>query len=357
MAIFKKGDNYYIDYYFDGRRIREKVGPSHKQAQAALNARKGEIAQGKFDLESLKPTPVFKDFAETYLDFAKKNKRSWESDVNSLKHLNCFFGTRRLSEISPFLIEKYKLQRRETVKPATVNRELACLKYMFNLAIKWGQTITNPMIKVKLFKENNASLRYLSEEEIQKLIACSADHLKPILITAINTGMRAGEILHLRWDQVDFNNGLITVDKTKSGEARKIPMNEDLTRTLQKIKLQTASDSGYVFCKADGKPYGSVKKAFGTVRRKLIEEGIQYFRFHDLRHTFASHLVMNGVDLVSVKELLGHRTIKMTMRYAHLSQDHKRRAVASLVGLCSVPDGHYMDTRAESEELPKVVSY
>ncbi|MDI6793141.1 MAG: site-specific integrase [bacterium] len=144
-------------------------------------------------------------------------------------------------------------------------------------------------------------------------------------MTALNTGMRKGEILTLKWDQVDLKHGFILLDEsdTKNGERKEIPINETLRQTLQRIMRQL--DVPYVFYDpATGKPYQDVKTSFKTAVRK---SKIRDFKFHDLRHTFASHLVMAGVDITTVKELLGHKTITMTLRYAHLAPSHKVKAV------------------------------
>jgi integrase len=157
--------------------------------------------------------------------------------------------------------------------------------------------------------------------------------------------MRRGEILALTWDCVDFDLGIVTVLNSKNSESRNIPMNTILTRELANLKL--LANSKYVFSRDGEKPPKSIRTAWeNALRRARIED----FRFHDLRHTFASNLVMAGADIVTVKELLGHKTITMTMRYAHLNQEHKKKVVSYL-------DGHYMDTGRESEEVKEVVSY
>ncbi len=175
--------------------------------------------------------------------------------------------------------------------------------------------------------ENNRRLRYLTREEADRLIkACyetpKCHHLAPIVITALQTGMRRGEILRLKWDNVDFKNGYIYVEDSKNKTSRLIPMSQTLRQTLSNLPRHLSSP--YVFWHDNGKPYDDIKHSFNKVLKRA---GIKVFTFHDLRHTFASHLVMNGVDLMTVKELLGHKDIKMTMRYSHLSPDHKRVAV------------------------------
>lgn len=342
MAVFKKNGKWYIDYYFEGRRIREAIGPNKKMAEQALAVRKAEIAQGKFDIRDVKRSPLLEAFANDYLDYSRDNKRSWKRDRVSLHSLIPFFKGKRLDQINPFLIESYKRKRKEQVSPATVNRELACFKHMFSMAIKWDKADTNPVKRVNLFKEERKPFRILLPEEEETLIGAAPGHLKPILIVAVNTGMRKGEILDLRWENVDLVNGVITVEKSKNWKLRQIPMNSRVFETLRSLKRT----GDYVFSKRNGDPRHSVRRAFEVAREKA---GIPKCRFHDLRHTFASRLVMAGVDLVTVKELLGHSSITTTMIYSHPSPEHKKKAVEVL-------GGHYMDTRTEKLVKLTVVS-
>jgi len=323
MSLFKKGENWHIDYYYQGKRKREKIGPSKNLAEIILKKRKVEIAEGKF-LDIKKEEKVkFEELAQMYLELhAKPNKRTWHSDVDTIKVLGKHFNGKYLYEVTPVLVERFKAERAKEVSVATVNRALACLKCMFNKAIEWEKADRNPVKKVKLFKENNKRLRYLEKEEIVKLLDNCNGHLKPIIILALNTGMRKGEILGLKWRDVDFRHGIIYLLHTKNGEKREIPINEQAKTTL--IRVRKHPESPYIFCKKEGQPCGNVRKSFYTALKK---SGIINFRFHDLRHTFASHLVMSGVDLNTVRELMGHKSLDMTLRYSHLSPDHKKRAV------------------------------
>ncbi len=323
MGIFKKGKSWYIDYYVQGRRKREKIGPSKAQAQVVLQKRKVEIAEGKF-LDVRKDERIlFRDMAKVYLEaYSKPNKRSARRDETCIRSLNSIFGTRYLHEITGLDIEKYKLKRKEKVTNATINRDLQCLKHVFKKAIEWGKISYSPAAKVKLLKERNTRTRYLEEEEIKALVDVCCDHLRPIVISALNTGMRKAEILNLKWKDIDFRQRMICLLDTKNNERREIPVNDILFKTLLRVKKNPASP--YVFCKKDGRPYDNVRRSFDTAKKKA---GIKGFRFHDLRHTFASHLVMAGVDLKTIQELLGHKSIDMTVRYSHLSPDHKKLAL------------------------------
>lgn len=326
MGVYLKNGNWFIDYRVNGRRKREKIGPNKTLAETVLKKRKVEIAEGKF-LDIKKEQKIkFEDMAQMYLDIhAKPNKKSCHSDEDLIKTLSRFFAGKYLYEITPMAVEQFKAERAKEVSPATVNRALACLKCMFNKAIEWSKAEVNPVKKVKLFKENNIRVRYLEKEEIKRLIDNASAHLKPILIVALNTGLRKGEILNLKWTDLDFKNNIIYIRESKSGERREVPMNMLVRRTL--IAVRKHPDSPYVFCNANGENYANVRKSFFTACKK---SSIINFRFHDLRHTFASHLVMGGVDLNTVRELLGHKSLEMTLRYSHLSPDHKQRAVANL---------------------------
>ena len=213
-------------------------------------------------------------------------------------------------------------------KPATINRHVATLKHMFTKAVEWEmveEDVLKRLRKVKLLKENNRRLRYLSKEKCQALLKECDSHVRPIVTVALNTGMRKGEILGLTWDSVDLKHGFILLeqDDTKNGERREIPVNEAARAALQSVTRRL--DVPYVFYDHEtGNSYKDVKKGFNGACRRA---GIVDFRFHDLRHTFASHLVMNGVDLTTVKELLGHKTLALTLRYAHLAPSHKVKAV------------------------------
>ena len=257
MGVFKRtikniGGNkrfyWYIDYVVDGKRKWESVGAvgevSKADARKLLALRKTEILQGKFSTAKPKVSPTFHEHSKEYLQFARVNKKSWERDKYSLIKLEPFFGDYRLSEISPILIERYKLERKEVVSPRTVNIELALLKRMFSLAVSWDRCKDNPMYKIKLFKDTPPKERILTEDEETSLLEASPDHLRPILVTALQTGLRYGEVLKLFWGDVDLFTGYINVRQSKSGNGRKIPINQTLRKTLKGlISGDTVSNS------------------------------------------------------------------------------------------------------------------
>ncbi len=356
MAVYRdeKTGKWFIDYYYRGKRIRECAGTNKRMAEQALSIRKAEILQGKFNIEKLTPSPRFEQFTTDFLAWSQANKRSFERDRSLVKNLLGAFRGKLLSEITTWLIEKYKKDRQAAmihgrpIRPATINREVACLKRMFTKAIEWGKATENPGGKVKLLREDNRRERILTPEEQQRLLAACTAHSRPFVVTALHAGMRLREILNLRWDQVDFGRGYLTVEYTKNGKSRKIPMNRTLTATLKAV----TNRGPYVF--GGEQPYGAIKTSF---KAALLRAGISGCRFHDLRHTFASSLVAAGVDLVTVKELLGHSEISMTMRYSHPTPENKRRAVNLLAGGFEETDGQYMASKAEIFPQGNVIAF
>ncbi len=343
MGVFRRNNDYWIDYYVSGQRRREKIGTSKALAETVLKKRKVEIAENKF-LDIRQEQKIrFSCFADEYMElYSKPNNIAWKRSIlPNMKALKRFFVDRLLTEINPHLIEKFKVERIKEVSPAATNRALTLLKSMFNRAIEWEKFDTvNPVTRVKFFREDNHKLRYLEKEEIKRLINNCEDSLRSIIIVALNTGMRKAELFNLKWHDIDFNNGVIHLLRTKNGEKREIPMNEAVKTAM--VITRKNPDSAYVFSTKRGNPYTDIRKPFA---RSLKRAGIENFRFHDLRHTFASQLAMAGVDLNTIRELMGHKSTRMTIRYAHLSANHKTHAV-DLLGRCMDTT---MDTKGKSD--------
>ena len=328
MSVYKRDENYWIDYYLpNGKRKRKKIGTSKKQAERILNKFKTEIVEGKYIDRDNRQRVRLKAFSDRFLtSHCKVNKSSWGNDEILLRQILDFFGDVYLDEITPEMVENLKAHRLSVgAKKATVNRVTACLRTMFNKAIEWGVSKDTPMKRIKLFKEDNMRMRYLTKEEIQRLVDNCPTYLKNIVICALNTGMRRGELLNLKWVDIDFRNKFIRLTRTKTKTQRMVPINSIVERLL--LNLKERSTNEHTFCYNNGKRVISIENAFKKARKNAE---INDFKFHDLRHSAASYLVMNGVDLNTVKEILGHTTINMTMRYSHLSQDHKLRAVETL---------------------------
>jgi integrase len=313
-------------------------------ARELLKKRELQVKLGQWEKNMIgAEIPTLDEFANEYLKYVRDvvKKRSWSRDVLSLKYLKAFFGEHKLSDITPKDIDDYKQSRLADVAPATVNRELEVLRHLFNLAERWKKFFgKNPVSQAGLLQLNNQIERILTPEEEERLLACSPPHLRAILICALNTGMRKGEIISLKWSNVDLENNIITLEhiNTKSKKARRIPVNSKLRKTLLEQKLKSGS-SGYVFLSSSGSPYkrqDSLKQAFGGACRRA-GAGIEGLRFHDLRHTAATRMVESGAKIVAISRILGHADLKTTMRYAH-PEDSLKEAVETLANFASTTD-------------------
>lgn len=285
--------------------------------------------------------------------------RKW--GAGSIKRIKSAFEDlldRPLTELNAWIIERWRSQRLKAgISDGTINRELAALKAALARAVEWGALSTNPLTPVKLRQVDNARVRYLSVAEEKRLravlvrrdraavavrtranilrarrgrsqrpaLAAGAyrDHLTPIVLLALNSGLRRGELVTLEWGDVNLRRKSLYVRAAaaKSGKSRHVPLNKESVAVLKQWRRQQ-SGNGRVFNVRD------VKTAWRALIREAAIEG---FTFHDLRHSFASNLVMAGVDLNTVRELLGHADLKMTLRYSHLANEHKAAAVEKLV--------------------------
>ncbi len=324
MRVYERLGRWYVDFSYNGKRYRRSAGRSKREALLKL----GEI-QRRIEQEASNNIPAsaprkFWEYAEEYLGYSKSNKASssHRRDKTSMSHLAKAFGEMELHSLQVTQIEQYKRFRQEKVSPSLVNRELALLKHMLHKAVDWEYLKSNPAQTVKMLKEPPERLRYLQPEERYSLLKECSGILYAIVTTALETGMRKSEILNLTWKDVDLARRTITVTRTKNGEIRTLPISDTLQLVLERLYLERRGS--WVFAKEDGMSYGNWRKAFENACKRA---GIEDFRFHDLRHTFASYLVMAGVDIRTVQELMGHKDIKMTMRYSHLSKAHLLEAV------------------------------
>lgn len=298
-----------------------------EEAALALREEVARAFDREYGIKKQKERIKFKDFVEMFIEnYSRVNKRSWKDDFYRLQKCIGFFGNIYLHEVAPLDIERFKsVKLDEGLTKTTVNHYLKILKRLFNIAIEWGYARENPVRRIKLYSEKDTQKeRILGEEEEVRLLEAASGHLRPILVVALNTGMRRGEILNLRWEQVDLEQRIIQVINTKSGRNRVIPVNDALFDVLKGLKR----NSEYVFPNPEtGGPYRTVRRSFENACQRAKIKGL---RFHDLRHTFASRLVERGVDIVRVKELLGHSSVKITERYTHSNQEEKKRAVELL---------------------------
>jgi integrase len=244
-----------------------------------------------------------------------------------------FFGPVNLDAITPERVEAFQDHRVVQVSPATVNRECALLKHMFNMADRWDlYRGRNPVKLVKFLREDNLQFQTLSETEERALLACCPSYLQDMIVFALNTGLRCGDIFKLQWEEVDFEQRRLVFLVQKTSKLLKLPLNDSAYSVLQ--AWQAIGKGPYVFYnQMTGDRFRDVKNG---LKKACQQAQIKHTTWHVFRHTFASRLVRDGVDIVTVKELMGHSTVLVTMRYAHTNEEAKIQAVMTIKG-CDRP--------------------
>lgn len=294
-----------------------------RQKEATLKA---DLERGDMDIKEKKPAPTLAEVWSKYLPWAREHKKTWDDDMfNYRKHLEPRFGKKRLNEISPLDIERIKLELKKSLnkngKPytkATIKHQLVLLNRMFRLAKRWGlYGGENPVEKVEVPKLDNQRTEFLSEDEAirlaQVLETWPCKESVAFVKFTLFTGLRRGELFKLTWDDVDFKRGLITLREPKGGKTTTIPASPQALDVLRGLEVR----SSYVFPGKDGGQRTDFKGPWKRIRQAA---GLPpNFRFHGLRHNFASTLVSAGYDLFVVQKLLTHKDSRTTQRYAHLS--------------------------------------
>ncbi len=333
MSIFKRGKYFYYLFYLNGKKYKGSCRTTDRNlAKAVENSVRGNVVRKTFEL----PIERNIEFSTAWNDYVKNLNNSSgtiKGKISHSKHFLPVFGNHNLVSIRISDIKRYQLQRKlETISMdknkgkregeisfKTVNNEINTLSNFFNYAIENEFLQLNPAIKIKRLNELKR-IKVLSDEQIYKLIGLiKSKPVKDLISFLIFTGCRKGEALNLKWEDVDLQNGIIAVKATKTKEDRHIPVSEILKELLLNVK----KTSEYVFAR-NGKRIRHFYKSFYSACRK---SRLKDFRIHDLRHVFASKMVMNGTSLYITGELLGHKTPNMTKRYSHLIPETLKKAV------------------------------
>lgn len=373
---------YYLEYKNEaGQRRRYRLGTAGnltpEQARDAAKQASGKVALGtdiqaerttaRREAELAKQRTLRVFIEDVYQPWSEQHHSRGSDTPRKISAAFADLLDASLEDLTPWVVEKWRTQARKAGKKAsTINREIASLKALLNKAVEWQYIERSPLAggALKPLKsDDQPKVRFLSDSEEQRLrdaldrrearmraerasanewrrkrghtilpdlyAVDFVDYLKPMVLLALNTGLRRGELFSLPWACIDFTQRLLTVEgeAAKSHRTRHIPLNHEAYMLLRRWWNQATDPAGLVFPSQDGARINNIKKAW----RKLLKDGgISNFRFHDLRHTFASNLVMAGVDLNTVRELLGHSDIQMTLRYAHLAPQHKAKAVELL---------------------------
>ena len=366
---------YFLYYRHNGKQQNVKLGKHPEitpaQARDAAKSASASSVQGidphehKKELKALEKRSKLTTL-EAYLDlqfapwYCAQYPKSGEREIKNLKKNFPTLLPMQLRDITAAVVERRRAEMMKEMRSnATINRRFTTLKSAMSRAVEWELIEKHDLNKVKKLRVDNSRVRYLSFEEEEALKRALhardyrikkdrengnkhrrqrgyplladlssqtfVDHIEPLIILAMNTGMRKGELLSLTWADINFEREFVTVkaDNAKSGKARHIPLNQKAKSALLNWKLDCDS-SRWIFEGENGHPLKDFKKAWVAL---LENAKITDFRFHDFRHHFASKLVMAGVDLNTTRELLGHGSLDMTIRYAHLAPEHKAEAV------------------------------
>jgi integrase len=348
---FAHGERWYADFTIRGKRYRIKLEAQNKEQAKKMAAEvEYQVLAENYQVLRKVQSITLKELSDRYLEYAKTKKRSWDRDVVSLKNiLNMVIENKKLGDypvesIRVVHIQKYQVLRKKELNEryaakgiaeedrnyATCNRELGCLRHILNMGIEWELLSKNPVASKSVrFDKEKSRERTLEDDEFSRLLDACSGHLYQIVTMALNTGMRVGEILGLKWEDIKLDQGKIEVKHTKNDEDRIIPISLFLHQMLESMPRR----SGYLFLNRDGGRIGTIKTAWGNALRRA---DIDDFRFHDLRHTVASRLARAKVPESVIAMILGHKRTTITSRYINPHWDEMVEAVTVLGELCHV---------------------
>jgi integrase len=321
-SIYKRSQIWWIIYYENGRKIQRSLKTRDKTiAKFKKNDLENQLAKGDSPIPNFNISPYV--VLEEYREFCKnRNKlQTISDDTTRIKDFLGWAQPSRIKDVNEKDVLAYLNQRIDgkEIIPSTANHTITNIKTFLNFSVQRRYISSNPLRGIKKYKTEKLPPRFLNKEEIRNvLVAASSEPIHPMIITAIYTGMRLGELKRLTWGDIDFSRGEIMVRISKSSKFRIIPLHKNLKKELFKIKGAPAQ-----LCFN----YQNKRRIFKRIKRKAKLHNIG---FHTFRHTFASQLIMAGVDLVTVSKLLGHAGINTTMIYSHLSQEHIKESIKRL---------------------------
>jgi integrase len=347
MSIFKRGSVYWYHFLWDGRHVQRSTKQGNPRVARQIEAAyKTALAKGEVGITERKKAPGFKAAMTAFLEWSEgeheahpaTHRRYRVSSIALLSH----FGDAPIDRITPEAVEAFKSARAlesatargkekgkrkstgKKIRPATLNRELACLKALFNHALKQDFTFRNPVSRVEFLPENNEQTRVLTYDEQSKYLSVATPMLRDVATLMLETGMRPEEVYRIKPENVNLAGGFLVIPYGKTKAARRrVPLTASARRILG---LRLASDEAFLFpCETDSKR--PVPKVNNAHDRAVKDSKVAPFRLYDLRHTWATRAAESGIDLVTLAALLGHSKIQMVLRYAHPTQEHQARSV------------------------------
>ena len=338
MRVFKRGKSWYADYTVDGKRRMKSFGRHKNMAERFLSDI--DLKQIRGELKIVDEKISVSEFFARYIEYCKSNKAAYTALVDKGRIMawelylkEC--GIIKLKDITPLVVEGFKSQiLAKGDCPTTFNRYLELLKAALNKAVEWSLLRENRLKNFKRLKSDRSrQVRFLNEDEIRLVLNAADNFVRKVILILLYTGLRRSELVYLEWKDVDFTNCLIHVQSKpefgfhpKSYKPRSIPMCDDLRNLL----MDMPQAGRFVFDDSQNRPLHTPNAYYKMIMRVYKKAGIEQANLHTLRHSFASHLIMKGVDPRTVQEYLGHSTIQITEKYSHLSKSHKREAIKIL---------------------------
>jgi integrase len=335
MSVYKRGGVYWFKFVFRGQLIRESTGLSNQTSALRAEAiRKAELAEGRAGIVRRKPCSLFEDFVnQEFLPWSQKeheaHPRTYVRYQTSVRQLIRFFGRLRLDMISSGHVEKFKVSRVGEISAGGVNRELAALRHILNLAVRQEHLLRNPVTGVRFLQEGPGSMHVVSHSEERRYLEAAHPTLRDVATLIVETGMCPEEVFTSRKEDVHLERKYLFVPNGKTRfRRRNVPLTDGAIQVLKRRMNNSKSPFLFPHRLDLEKPMTDVHHMHHrAVRDAKI---VPAFRLYDLRHTFGSRMAMAGVDLPTLKELMGHSTVATTMRYVHPTPEHKREAVAKL---------------------------
>ena len=326
MSLFKRGSIWHAYVWIDGVRHHKSTGTSNRRKAEAIERQfSDELNDIRHRLPQLNPAMTFGELAARFIADGMAKPHA----LDRLNHLLPFFADMPLLDINQSTVRKYRQERhlQKSLTAATVNRDLSVLRRILYWGVEENLIRSNPLGRLRMERERRTKRPVMSLREEQLLLAASPEHLRRIILCALHTGMRRGEILRQRWEDIDFDNRIlhVTHSKTPEGEAREIPF----TSRLYEMLRANRKDRGPVFTYG-GDPIKIIKTTWASSIRR---SGIRHIRFHDLRHTANTRMMLAGVLQEVRREILGHssqRSRDINDRYTQIELPEKREAIRKL---------------------------
>lgn len=357
MALFKRSNSqfYWTKFYFDGQLIQQSTRTANKkEAEKFENAIRTQLSFRRIGIDQVMAKPekplTFADAMADFLDNLETKDSTKRRYATASKALVEFYGKTPVSGIDTAAVERFRAWRKKQnkkapakllakkpkatidkpIRPATVNRELTLLSGLFKSLVRTGKAALNPVTGITFLREENDQTRVVTDQEFRAYLMAANQPLRDVAVLMFHTGMRPSEIFNLKKENLDFQTGRISIAEGKTDAARRrLTMSDDCRRILADRFAAATGELLFPGGKK-GDQDAPIVKLTNAHHAAIKRAGIKTFRLYDLRHTFATHLTQSGVDLMTVKAILGHSRLEMVQRYSHPTEQHQADAIRRL---------------------------